>query len=235
MSASLLAEIRPAPQSEVEGWRARAEGILLARPDARRIGDDEIALDAGEGRNVVVRFGDLGLSFHGVVEDSAWYDEEHGTWEDDEGVNDPIDELVWSVGRAICVSLRWGLHTKRGVLPYLPTPCGGCEALVFDDQERCGQCGHPLRPDEFEEPETIPEEAAVEAHAERLVRRLIADGLLELASARSEPGVAQRMVGPLMNGWAAGEIAELLLELSPVSDLFCDDDDLAALIEATRQ
>ncbi len=155
MPSSLLATLK-ASSSEHSKAAQKALGdwleIVLGRNDAQKGAEDSLLVDVGDGRCLKIDLQPDKICFWGTTDPEEVEDEEHGGMVDVPGANLALDDLVWQLAQPLAKATRWGLHTERGVAPYLPEKsCHQCQAGLFDDEDICPSCSTPV-PDTFPEP-----------------------------------------------------------------------------------
>lgn len=142
--AELFAPSRPTARA-VPSVDALAEK-LVRELDARTLpaakdGERILAIDCGEGRNVRVALGAHGAQLSAMIRGERVYDEEHGAWENDETVNDPVLEMAGSVAERLQDATGWHVESEK-LLGFDPAGrCAGCGAELFEWQDVCGACG----------------------------------------------------------------------------------------------
>lgn len=67
-------------------------------PGVVRIDRGRWVFDTGEGRNVQIVINGQGVRFSGAFDPTRRYDEEHGTWREDDDANAPLYEGVEARG-----------------------------------------------------------------------------------------------------------------------------------------
>jgi hypothetical protein len=188
-------------------------------------------LDTGEGRNVQIVVANTRIEFDGVLDPTRFYDEEHGTSEEDDAANAPLFDAVEELARPIQHVTRWSLTLSQGDEIEADEPCPTCKALCFEWEDTCPSCGADI--------ETATSVGSPNNDDDELARRvlsaLIEAGHIEIDSAR-RPSIESVLAATFGNfGGATSLVSKHLIEHPAVEELFCDEAVLEEVIEAARR
>ncbi len=231
MKQELLARLQPPVGVEApSGWRELIERHLCASSDVRRLNPKELLVDVGEGSTLRLAFEDAALVFFGTQKSCVGYVDENDEYGEVEGSQEELNDLVWTLARPLALALRWELIAEAGGVEYLISEtCPGCNFRCFDDEYRCPRCGSNVTGESDEDTRSIREDHDDRAHL--FVATLLSRGLLKLASHRFLPVVESEIAAALTNKLRPSEIADLLIDLDGVDDLFADDDSLRSILD----
>lgn len=211
---------------------------LLADDGARLVshGTDEVvvAIDVGEGRNVFVAIRPKEIRLDASLHDGVFFDEEHGTEEDDPAVNEAVYEVADAVVRQLQARTGWGV-TSDHLLGFDPIDCPSCERTCFEWQERCMACGAWLDPGAGEHDDEGPPADHEDEQAEAIVRTLLKEELLELVSPSSSAGLCSRLAAYLaFEGVTSGGVLDVLVDSNDVAEVYATEGDLDRIIDGDR-
>lgn len=196
------------------------------------LGHDEahVAVDAGDGRNVGVRLGPDGVRLFAVLEDPRIEDEEHGTEEEDDAVDAPVEECVEAIITVLQAATGWYYFDEdAGLMSEPEGACPACATEFFQGQDACPACGAELDSDEGAPDDDVDQRAST------LARALLSGGHLELCTPRDRAIVEGRLGGCLSRGAKTREILDMLVGLPAVAEVYCDEETLAGLLRRTRR
>lgn len=231
---TLLATLRPPPSSPPRPGRPAVDlaalSALVLRDDGARVLQSapariEIAIDVATGQNLAVTLRAREVRVEAPLTGSTRrYDEEHGTWIDDDEDSDLEDAAVALV-ESVQALTGWHVESKR-LLGFDPSgACPHCQIECFEWQDRCSACDA-----ELESVET-PEDDA-DRRADRLLEALLREGLLELATKIAAKSVQSILAAHLANGWSSpAQLLDMLTERKEVAEVYADEADIARLLK----
>lgn len=234
-----IAVLRPEETSAVATIRAaELAEQLLSDDGARRVGRGAhgvaVAIDVGEGRNVLVSLEPREIRLDAMLYDEVFYDEEHGTEEDDPSVNDEVLDVADAIVRRLQAATDWSVESEH-LLGFERLSCPGCEGACFEWQERCSGCGRWLDSDGDEPSGPAPPDEDDE-WAEAIIEGLLRQRLLELVSSSARASVESRLAAHLgFLGPTPGSVLRLLVDADGVDEIFADEDDLARILDETAR
>jgi hypothetical protein len=241
---SLLAVLAPPSAKEASrSYRQRAPGFpaladMLAKIPSGRVltkGPQlaKVGFDSGDGRNVLVTLRPQKMQLEAELREEKVYDEEHGTWEEDETANDAVIDLAGDLLGPFQAKTGWYV-TSDHLLSFDPTGvCPSCAVECFEWQEKCAQCGAPVNEEDDEEAGEAAKGGRYQTWAHALVGELLDGELLELSAKGSRRAVEATVEELLLKGVKTSALFARLLEHPAVEDILGDDKSLREIVERT--
>lgn len=241
---SLLAVLAPPSAKEASrAYRQRAPGFpdladMLAKIPSGRVltkGPQlaKVGFDSGDGRNVLVTLRPQKMQLEAELREEKVYDEEHGTWEEDETANDAVIDLAGDLLGPFQAKTGWYV-TSDHLLSFDPTGvCPSCGVECFEWQEKCAQCGGPVNEEDDDEPGEAASGGRYQKWARDLVAALLDGELLELSAKGSRKAVEATVEELLLKGVRTSALFARLLEHPAVEDILGDDKALREIVERT--
>jgi hypothetical protein len=205
--------------------------LVSKLPGVQLFGPNTWVFDTGEGRNVRIVVAHSRVEFDGVFDPRRFYDEEHGTWEDDDAANAPLFDAVEELARPIQRVTRWPLTLSQGDEIEADEPCPKCKALCFEWEDMCPSCGADIMIATSVGPSLDDDDEL----ARRVLSVLIEAGHIEIDGARRR-SIESVLAATFGNfGGAATLISKNLIEHPAVEELYCDEAVLEEVIEAAQR
>lgn len=212
---------------------AKLVDVLVEDFDARVLKNQStsavLAIDSADGRNVEVTLSPTNAVIKARLEDSEYEDEEHGTTEEDDEVNSPVEDAAVLVGECLQKLTGWHADSLLGAFDANGL-CPKCSVQCFEWQEHCPRCGVDLE---------APSEAAptdvFDRKGQALARALLDSDLVELTTKSAREAFESKL------SWLYStkkvtptRLMDTLLDLPSVAEVYASEEDLDNALTAIR-
>lgn len=225
----LLAELVPdrgrhsRVQADVGAVLALLERDLGATP----LGAGRVALEAADGRNVVVDVEPGRVGVRGRRQDPRWFDEEHGRWEEEPAPDGPLEDVLDRVLPVLHDALGWKMSVDG--VPWKPEGrCPSCRRPFFGWHVTCVGCGGDLV-------RGGPRRSTFQKKADAFLAALDAEDLVEWEDGADRTALHERLATYWKRGGREVDVMLGMFERSDqVADVFGTERQWAAVVKTLR-